>query len=165
MRWLKGCLPYCMLLVTGVPLAQASPIVYTLTGATNPAFGPVHPESFRFTAPGFITSLLTVAVAQLDSCVACQTIDFVPNGTYRTIIPLDYIRFTDLNGVVYGFYFAPDTFSEPGRHETFDYPPYVISNPGTLTVQPVPEPSTSAMGILGLLAVVRIRRKPICGRR
>jgi len=116
-----------MILVPVVPLAQAGPVVYTLEGTTNPVWGPVHSESFRFTAPDLITSMISLSAAELDSCVACiqpgTAVEFFPNGTVPIIISVDYIRFTDADQKVYGFFFAPGALSAAGTYDTFDYPP------------------------------------------
>jgi hypothetical protein len=154
-----------MIVVPGVPLAQAGTVIYTLEGMTNPGFGPVHSESFRFTAPDLITSMISLSAAELDSCVACiqpgTAVEFYPYGTVSIVIPVDYIRFTDADQKVYGFFFAPGALSAAGTYDTFDDLPYITSNVGTLTVQTAPEPSTSAMGVLGLLAALHFRRKQI----
>jgi len=147
-----------MLLSAGV--SRADDIVYTLTGSVNPALGPVHEESFQFTSPGFITSSTSLSVSQLDSCVACDpfgtAVEFFPNGAVATIIPVDYIAFTDADGVVYGFFFAPGTFSAPGTYSTFEDSPYILSNIGTLTIEEVAaaEPSSVLLLALGLLSLV-----------
>jgi len=67
-------------------------------------------------------------------------------------VPIDFIRFTETNGIICGFFFAPDTFSELGTYTCFDYLPYIISNVGTLTVQTTPEPSSSLLLALALLS-------------
>jgi len=154
----------CVMLAPGVLLANAAQVVYTLTGTTNPAFGPVHAEAFQFSATGFVASYVSLSAVQLDSCTACTqpgtTVEFYPNGTVQTIIPADYIRFTDANGIVYGFYFPPGSFSTAGTYHTFDDPPYITSNIGTLTVQvmqtppnPVPLPPSVLLALTGSVAI------------
>jgi hypothetical protein len=117
-------------------------VVYTLTGSVNPALGPVHAESFQFTTSSFITSTINLDASQLDSCVACApsgtAVQFFPNGTTNVVVPVDYVNITDANGVVYGFFFPPGTFSASGTYTASDYPPYIVSNIGILTVRAKP---------------------------
>lgn len=142
--------------MVGAGVAKADSVVYTLTGSTNPAFGPVHTESFQFTAPGFIASYTDLFASQLPSCVACASsgiaVEFYPNGTLPIVIPVDLIRFTDANGIVYGFFFAPGAFSAPGTYITSDHLPYIESNIGTLDVQ-VAEPSSLLLLVCSTLAL------------
>ncbi|MGJ5814860.1 PEP-CTERM sorting domain-containing protein [Paludibaculum fermentans] len=137
---------------------SAAPIVYTLTGTTNPVFGSTHSESFRFTASGFVNSWTTLSAGDLDACVACissgPAIDFVPNGALDVVIPVDLIRFTDANGIVYGFFFVPEAFSNPGTYTAFGYFPYITSNLGVLTVEETPEPSTLLLMMMGLSVLI-----------
>jgi hypothetical protein len=149
----------------GARVARADSIVYTLTGSTNPAFGPVHAEGFQFTAPNFVTSALSLSASQLDSCVACSlsgtALQFFPNGSVSTIIPVDYFAFTDASGIVYGFFFAPGAFSAPGTYTASSDLPFIISNICTLTVQATPEPSSLLLllaGVLGLAGAVQIKK-------
>src|SRR5580700_10544968 len=128
------------LLLSAVALIAAAParadgVVYTLTGSTNSTLGPVHAEGFQFTAPDFITSYTGLSESELGSCTACAlagtAIEFYPSGSIDTIVPVDLIRFTDANGVVYGFFFAPGDFSASGTYTTSDYPPYIVSIVGS----------------------------------
>lgn len=159
----------CLAALAAAGVTKADSVIYTLTGSTNPVFGPVHDESFQFTAPGFITSYVALSAPELNSCLACAAIgtavEFYPNGTKPTIIPSDLIRFTDADNMVYGFFFAPGDFSVPGTYTTFQDAPYITSNIGTLTVQLVsgvtPEPSSLLLlgaGLLGLLAAAPIKK-------
>ena len=159
---------FCVVGLIDAGMAEADTVIYTLTGTTNPAFGPVHAESFQFTTSSFVTSYTSLSVSQLDSCVACSdsgtTVEFYPNGTLDTVVPVDEIRFSDANGIVYGFFFAPGDLSEPGTYTASDFPPNITSNTGTLTVQGVPEiDPMNAMAPFALLAgavfIIRGRRK------
>ena len=146
---------FCALAALAASAARADGVTYTLTGSTNPEFGPVHAESFTFTTSSFITSYTDLNPSQFTSCVACQEIEFYPNGTLNTVVPVDLIRFTDTNGIVYGFFFSPGAFDAPGTYTASDYPPYIVSNIGTLTVSTtaVPEPSAAMLLMLGLIAM------------
>jgi hypothetical protein len=160
----------CLVALCGAGVTKADSVIYTLTGSSNPAFGPPsHTESFQFTASSFITSYIGLSASELDSCVACiqsgTAVEFYPSGTQPLIIAADLIRFTDANDIVYGFFFDPGAFSAPGTYTTFEDEPYITSNVGTLTVQLVPaltpEPSSLllvASGLLGLLGTAPIRK-------
>jgi hypothetical protein len=152
---LLGIFAFCAIAALSAGIARADGVTYTLTGSTNPEFGPVHAESFSFTTSSFITSYTDLTPSQLTSCVACQEVEFYPNGTLNTVVPVDLLRFTDTNGIVYGFFFSPGAFDAPGTYTASDYPPYIISNVGTLTVTTtaVPEPSAAMLLMLGLLAM------------
>jgi hypothetical protein len=101
--------------------------------------------------------------SELGSCTACAlagtAIEFYPSGSIDTIVPVDLIRFTDANGVVYGFFFAPGDFSATGTYTTSDYPPYIVSNVGILTVQNTSEPPGFLLLAAGLLALVGMRKR------
>jgi len=153
---------WAIALIAAAP-ARADGVVYTLTGSTNSTLGPVHAEGFQFTAPDFITSYTGLSESELGSCTACAlagtAIEFYPSGSIDTIVPVDLIRFTDANGVVYGFFFAPDDFSATGTYTTSDYPPYIVSNVGILTVQNTSEPPGFLLLAAGLLALVGMRKR------
>lgn len=160
----------CLVALCGAGVTKADSVIYTLTGTSNPEFGPpAHTESFQFTAPGFVTSYTALSASDLDSCVACfqpgTTVEFYPSGTLPLVVSRDLIRFTDANDSVYGFFFEPGAFSTPGTYTTIDDGVYITSNVGTLTVQLVPaltpEPSSLllvASGLLGLLGAAPIRK-------
>jgi hypothetical protein len=152
-----------MVALIGGGVSRADGVIYTLTGSTNPAFGSVPTESFQYMAPGFVTSETDLTASELDFCVACYpsgtAVQFYPNGAVPTVIPIDFIRFTDANGIIYGFFFAPDTFSEPGTYTSFDYLPYIVLNIGTLTVQTTPEPSSLLLLALALLSAGALQIK------
>jgi hypothetical protein len=160
-----------MVALIGAGVVHADSVVYTLTGTTNPAFGPVHAEGFQYTAPDFITSGISLPASELDSCVACMGLEFFPNGTASIMIPVDFIRFTDANDIIYGFFFAPGDFSAPGTYTSSDFPPYITSNLGTLAVQVTPEPVQVApepssllllaAGILGLVGAAHIKKSSL----
>lgn len=122
--------------------SHSGAVLYTLTGESNPQFGVQHPESFTYTVPQLIKTEVDLTATQLNSCVACAgtgvAVQFFPNGSTNTIVPVDFIRFTDADGKVYGFFFAPGTFGIPGTYKAGNYPPYITSNTGTLTIQPAP---------------------------
>lgn len=132
-------------------------VIYTLTGSTNPAFGPVHAESFQFTSPDFITSSVTLSASDLNSCVSCAlsgtAVQFFPDGSVPVILPVDYIAFTDANDVIYGFFFDAGDFSALGTYTASSFLPYIVSNNGTLTVEQTPEPSSLPLLGIGLLAL------------
>ena len=155
----------CMVAFIGTGVARADGTVYTLVGTSNPAYGPAHPEDFQFTSPGLITSAVNLTGSQLNYCDACYptgaVVQFFPTGTVNTIVPVDYIRFTDANGIVFGFFFDPGDFAKTGTYTTSDFLPYITSNVGTLTVQATPEPGIAlllAVGLLGLLGAVHMRK-------
>lgn len=149
-------------------VASADSVVYTFTGTTLPGAGPQHTESFQFTAPGFITSATDLSASELNSCTACAlsgtTVQFFPNGTASLIVPADFIRFTDADGIVYGYFFAPGDFSAPGSYTGFNDPPVIVSDIGTLTVQEVPEISphnamTPLAFLFGSVLIIRGRKR------
>jgi hypothetical protein len=55
----------------------------------------------------------------------------------RVIVAADSVHFTDADGIVYGWVFAPGTFSAAGNYTAFDYPPYIVSDVATMTVRAV----------------------------
>lgn len=116
-------------------------VVYTVTGLTFPGAGPQHTETFQFTASNFITSSISLSASRLDSCVNCIqsgiAVQFFPNGTLPLIVPADSVHFTDADGIVYGWVFAPGAFSATGTYTAFDYPPYIVSDVATMTVRVV----------------------------
>jgi hypothetical protein len=138
---LLGIFAFCAIAAFAAGAARADGVTYTLTGSTNPEFGPVHAESFSFTASSFVTSYTDLTPSQLTGCVACQEIEFYPNGTLNSDIPMDMIRFTDTSGVIYGFFFNPGAFDASGTYTASDFPPFIISNVGTLTVSTTAVPS------------------------
>lgn len=130
---------------TGPPATDHNPdlnsVVYTVSGLTFPGAGPQHTETFQFTAPNFITSSVSLSASRLDSCVNCiqsgTAVQFFPNGTLPLVVPADSVHFTDADGIVYGWVFAPGTFSAAGTYTAFDYPPYIVSDVATMTVRAV----------------------------
>jgi hypothetical protein len=116
-------------------------VVYTITGLTFPGAGPAHTETFQFTAPSFISSSVSLTASRLDSCVNCTqsgtAVQFFPNGTLPLIVTADSVHFTDADGIVYGWEFAPGAFSRTGTYTAFDYPPYIVSDVATMIVQAV----------------------------
>jgi hypothetical protein len=153
----------CLLLAPNLLLAQPQ-FVYMFTGTTNPVGGPVHTEAFQFTTPNHVTSYRALTAIQLDSCTACipsgTAVEFYPNGTLSTIVPADFIRFTDATGVVFGYYFPPGSFTTPGTYHAFNYPPYITNDIATIIVQtippqpsPVPLPSSIVLALTGFVAI------------
>jgi len=117
-------------------------VIYAVTGLTFPGAGPQHTETFQFTARNFITSQITLSASQLDSCVNCiqsgKSVQFFPNGTLPLIVAADSVHFTDADGFVYGWVFAPGAFSAAGTYTAFNDPPYIVSDVATLTVRVIP---------------------------
>jgi len=155
--WWIGVLALSAVAFMGTSSARAD-VIYTLTGSTNPAFGPVHSEDFQFTSPDFITSSVSLTASDLNSCVACApsgtAVQFFPYGSVPVVVAVDYISFTDANGVVYGFFFDAGDFSTPGTYTASSFLPYIVSNSGTLTVEQTPEPSTLLLLGIGMLALI-----------
>jgi hypothetical protein len=152
---LLGIFALCAIASFSAGVSRADGVTYTLTGSTNPEFGPVHAESFSFTTSSFVTAYTDLLPSQLTSCVACQEVEFYPNGTMNSDIATDEIRFTDTNGVIYGFFFDAGAFDAPGTYTASDIPPFAVSNIGTLTVTTtaVAEPSAAMLLTLGLIAM------------
>ena len=67
--------------------------------------------------------MVSLSASELDSCVACiqpgRAVQFIPHGTVSSIVPIDYNRFTDVNYIVYGFFFAPGDFSALETYTTY----------------------------------------------
>ncbi|HEV2297402.1 MAG TPA: hypothetical protein VGR72_02665 [Candidatus Acidoferrales bacterium] len=122
-------------------------VVYTVAGLTFPIAGQQHADSFQFTAPNFITSRISLSTSQLDSCMNCTqsgtSVQFFPKGSVPFIVAADSVRFTDADGKIYGWVFAPGAFSAAGTYTAINDPPYIVSDVATMTVQAVP--GTSAM--------------------
>jgi len=126
-------------------------VVYTITGLTFPGAGPQHTETFQFSAPNFIASSIGLSASRLDSCVNCIqsgiAVQFFPKGTLPLIVPADSVHFTDADGFIYGWNFAPGAFSATGTYTAFDYPPYIVSDVATMTVRAVrATPETTSKG-------------------
>ena len=133
------------------PNSDVKSVVYTVTGLTFPGAGPQHTETFQFTAPNFITSSISLSASGLDSCANCiqsgTAVQFFPKGTLPLIVPADSVHFTDADGIIYGWIFAPGAFSAAGTYKAFDYPPYIVSDVATMTVRAVrATPETTSRG-------------------
>lgn len=163
--WIGVLLTIAGVMSIGASSARAD-VIYTLTGSTNPAFGPVHSEDFQFTSTDFITSSVSLAASDLNSCVACApsgtAVQFFPYGTVPVVAAVNYISFTDANGVVYGFFFDAGDFSTPGTYTASSFLPYIVSNSGTLTVEQTPEPSTLLLLGIGMLGVIGPQERRQC---
>jgi hypothetical protein len=130
--------PYTPTAMRGNPKFK---VVYTVTGLTFPGAGPQHTETFQFTAPNFITSRINLSASQLDSCANCiqsgTSVQFFPKGTLPLVVPADSVHFTDADGMIYGWYFAPGAFSAEGTYTALNSPPYIVSDVATMTVRAV----------------------------
>jgi hypothetical protein len=149
--------------LAGASAASASTI-YGFSGTWNIPTPPTSGSgTFTLTVatPPLLDTIYTPG-AQL-TCSSCTQVEFIPDtvadGFTPPSTPAQAILYTTTLGGIF-FYFAPDTFTTLGTHNTFLL--QGITD-GTLSVSAgVPEPSALGLSLLGsaLLFAAGLRRKP-----
>jgi hypothetical protein len=153
----------CAALCFATCAASAAPVLYTFTATTRATPGsPSHLEKFELTTADFLPVVVNgpvISFLQTDpallSCVACAT---PPAGALHFLRAdsSDVVQFRDADGILRPYFFAPNTLSIPGTHDTL---PGFNVNVGNIVVAETPEPSTAGLVITGLAAAaLRLRR-------
>jgi hypothetical protein len=141
---------------------QAS-VIYNFVGTGTAIPGPAEPVAFQLTVPTFVNPPLTnppnpaifvfFFCAQMDSSTNCNSsiappalgaIDFSNQGALGAFSA--QIGFQAANFASYAFFFPTGAFGTPGVYTT----EATVSNPGTLTVTSIPEPSTMLLTLSGI---------------
>lgn len=143
-----------LLFATVVLFATAdAATVYDFSGSVS-FFGVV--ESFRYTAPAFVTADTFIPASALDLCstgqmLPCFGVNFLPSGpdTPQHYPELTFqIRNPDNSvGTVFYYFSLGSSFAAYGTLTTVPS----LGNAGTLTISPVPEPSTALTLLIGVL--------------
>lgn len=151
--------------------AYGSPVLYTFTATTRATLGsPAHTEAFQLRLPEYLPvaegspliSFLRTDPAVL-SCTACTNAP-VPALHFLRSGGSDLVQFADEDGTTRLYMFPLLALTSAGTHDTL---PGINVAVGALTVAPVPEPSTTAMLVIGLAALAlgaRGRRSIIASR-
>lgn len=137
--------------------AHANSWIYTFSGTNSAIGGDGLAVAFKYSAHGPITGFTPLLSSQLLSCTNClvsagvPAVFFQPNDVFG-----DSIVFNDVRNTANVFMFRFGAFVKPGT-----YVGLKGFNPGTLTVQAVPEPSSVILFLSGLGGIAGIARRKL----
>ncbi len=135
--------------------AHADSWIYTFSGTNTAPGGNGLSVAFQYSTPGPVTGFTPLFASQLSSCTNCMVSSIVPAVFFQPgTVYGDQIQFNDVLNTASVFVFPLNTFLTPG---TYNSGP--AFNPGTLTVQVVPEPSSIVLLLSALGGIVGVTRR------
>jgi hypothetical protein len=147
----------CVLtLAFNITPAHADTWTYTFSGTNTAPGGNGLSVAFQYSTSSAISGFTPLFASQLNSCTSCvassvgiPAVYFQPNNVFG-----DQIVFDDFLNTGSAFMFPFGAFIAPGT-----YTSRTPFNPGTLTVQVVPEPSSIILFLSGLAGIVGVTRR------
>lgn len=147
----------CVFVVAFSAAAHADTWTYTFSGTNSAPGGDGLSVAFQYSTTAQITSDISLLSTQLISCTNCLVSSLVPAVVFEpSNVFGSSVQFNDLGNVGSEYMFSFGAFSKPGTY--FSTSPF---NPGTLTVQVVPEPSSILLFLSGFGALCGIARRKV----
>src|SRR5437879_3619036 len=126
----------CLLFVVLSTVAHGQTWTYTFLGTNSAPGGDGLSVAFQYSTQAPITADTLLLSSQLISCTSCLASPIVPAVVFQpSNVFSSSVQFNDLGNVGSVYMFPFGSFSKPGTYTSNDQ-----FNPGTLTVQVVPEP-------------------------
>jgi PEP-CTERM motif len=146
----------CLLVIALSSAAYADTWTYTFSGTNSAPGGDGVAVAFQFSTQAPVTTNTWLLSSQLISCTNCLVSSFAAAVVFQpSNVFGSSIDFADLNSVnAYMFPFG--AFTKPGT-----YVSVIPFNPGTLTVQVVPEPSSVLLFLPGFAALCGVARRKL----